>query len=62
MKPEERVKIVVDILAEEIIRQMREMAEAEEKEATEQAKLARRILRAAKSKPKPEVAHGRDRI
>jgi len=63
MKPEERVRIVVDIVAEEILRQMREMAEAEEKELTEQAVLARRILgAAAKNKQKPEVTHGRDRI
>ncbi|MFH1539130.1 MAG: hypothetical protein ABIH66_09235 [bacterium] len=32
MNPEERVKLVIDIVAEEILRQMREMQEAAESE------------------------------
>ena len=32
MNPEERVKLVIDLVAEEILRQMREMQEAAESE------------------------------
>ncbi len=32
MNPEERVKLVIDLVAEEILRQMREMQEAAEPE------------------------------
>jgi hypothetical protein len=53
------VKIVVDIVAEEILRQMREMQEAAEEEKATARPVS---TSSAKNKQKPEVTHGRDRI
>ena len=58
MNPEERVNLVLDIVAEEILRQMREMQEAAEEEAKEKSAAARiGSTASAKNKKKPEANH-----
>ncbi len=63
MNPEERVNLVLDIVAEEILRQMREMQEAAEEEAKEKSAAARMSSTTpAKNKQKPEADHVGNRI
>ena len=58
MNPEERVNLVLDIVAEEILRQMREMQEAAEEEAKKKSAAARLALTTpVKNKKKPEADH-----
>ena len=58
MNPEERVKLVIDIVAEEILRQMREMQEAADEEAKEKLAAMRPVSTVtAKNRRKPEASH-----
>jgi hypothetical protein len=58
MNPEERVKMVIDLVAEEILRQMREAQEAADEEAKEKSTAARPLsTTSAKNKRKPEASH-----
>ncbi len=58
MNPEERVNLVLDIVAEEILRQMREMQEAAEEKEQEKSAVTRPVSTVpAKNKQKAEANH-----
>ena len=62
MTPEERVNLVLDIVAEEILRQMREMQETEQEAAQESEAQKRFRLSQEKLVPKPTIETAREEM